>query len=531
MQFGSKKNNNKKSNNKNLRNLYIVALIPLLILDFIFVFLVISNDETETKFQFESSAETIEYIFKNSVDYATKIATSISLDYDLYVFLEKEYDTTYDYYNEYHRVVQNPGIFKTYSLNYLTVDVYADNDTLINGGGVYQLDSVRDEGWYKYYESSGKDSLLFFGFDDKVGPTLKSNRHLFYVLKMDYYPDDDCEKICKIELNYGKFTENIENATYELKGYLCQDGMIVASSLGNNDTQMGFQYVDMNDIEYSREFSLCGNSFLICLPKRASGIASIFNKNYIYLIFLIIVNLIYPIVFIKLGQMIQAGRIKEQEMDIARQNAELLALHSQINPHFLFNALESIRMHSVLKGEHETAEMVEKLAVIERKNADWNEDSITVENEMDFVEAYLKLQKYRFGGRLSYEIDVEDDCRNIQLPRLTIVTFVENACVHGVEGKSTPCWIFVRVYRQNEEVIIEVEDTGEGIGEDVLMELREKMENASIDRLKSKGRIGVINACLRLKIFTSNTVRFSVESEQGIGTTVQVFIPKEYTEK
>ena len=91
-------------------------------------------------------------------------------------------------------------------------------------------------------------------------------------------------------------------------------------------------------------------------------------------------------------------------MDIARQNAELLALYSQINPHFLFNALESIRMRSILKDEHETADMVEKLAIMERQNVDWSTDTNTVKRELDFVEAYLSLQKYRFGDRLSYRI-------------------------------------------------------------------------------------------------------------------------------
>ena len=205
-------------------------------------------------------------------------------------------------------------------------------------------------------------------------------------------------------------------------------------------------------------------------------------------------------------------------MDIARQQAELLALHSQINPHFLFNALESIRMHSVLRGENETAQMVEKLAVIERRNANWDDDNTTVENEMDFVDAYLGLQKYRFGDRLSYEVDVEEGCKKVIIPKLSIVTFVENACVHGIEEKSSPGWIFVR---------IEIEDTGGGLSDEDAAVLHNKMENASLDLLKSKGRIGVVNACLRLKMATDDRVRFSVESEKGIGTTVTVVIPGE----
>lgn len=101
----------------------------------------------------------------------------------------------------------------------------------------------------------------------------------------------------------------------------------------------------------------------------------------------------------ELIQTVYKNKLVEQEMLVSRKNAELLALHSQINPHFLFNALESIRMHSILKNENETADMVEKLAVMQRQYVEWGEDSVTIEQEVEFVKAYLALQKYRFGER------------------------------------------------------------------------------------------------------------------------------------
>lgn len=81
-------------------------------------------------------------------------------------------------------------------------------------------------------------------------------------------------------------------------------------------------------------------------------------------------------------------------------------MHSQINPHFLFNALESIRMHSILKQENETADMVEKLALMQRQYVEWGADCVEIEQEIEFVKAYLALQKYRFGERLNYDINI-----------------------------------------------------------------------------------------------------------------------------
>ena len=132
-------------------------------------------------------------------------------------------------------------------------------------------------------------------------------------------------------------------------------------------------------------------------------------------------------------------------MTVARQRAELLALRSQINPHFLFNTLESIRMHSILKKEYVTAGMIEKLAVLERQYVDWGADFASVEEETELVKAYLGIQKYRFGDRIAYEIDIEDKCKNMIIPKLSVVTFVENACVHGIESKKVTAG-FLYVY-------------------------------------------------------------------------------------
>jgi two-component system sensor histidine kinase YesM len=242
----------------------------------------------------------------------------------------------------------------------------------------------------------------------------------------------------------------------------------------------------------------------------------------------------YNIMADRLNEMMQTvyvNRIKEQEMDIARQNAELLALQSQINPHFLFNALESIRMHSLIKKEEETAEMVENLALMQRANVDWSSDRVVLEKEMDTVEAYLKLQKYRFGERLKFSLDIAPECRTLMIPKLSIVTFVENAVIHGIESKAEAGWIFVRANSHEDDYVLEIEDTGAGMEEPERLRMIALMNNASLEMIKSQKSIGVINACLRLKMMTDNNVRFELESESGIGTTIIIRILKEKDDK
>ena len=188
----------------------------------------------------------------------------------------------------------------------------------------------------------------------------------------------------------------------------------------------------------------------------------------------------------------------------------------------MFNALESIRMHSLIKKENETAEMVEYLAMMQRGYVDWNSDVISIEEEMKFIHAYLELQKYRFGDRLSYHISVSPECSDIKIPRLSIVTFVENACVHGIEKKTEPGWIFVSVYPEDEKTVIQIEDTGRGLDDEARENIRFKMENASLDLIKAGKSIGITNACLRLKMMTEMRVSFDIESTLGEGTTVTI---------
>ena len=115
-----------------------------------------------------------------------------------------------------------------------------------------------------------------------------------------------------------------------------------------------------------------------------------------------------------------------------------------------------------------------------------------------------------------------------QVPKLTLVTFVENACVHGIESKAAPGWIFVRIFKKAGFMHIEVEDTGSGIDPDALEKMKSNMKNADIDMLKTGGRVGVINACLRIKMVTESKAVFDVDSEEGCGTTVMIKIPETY---
>ena len=115
---------------------------------------------------------------------------------------------------------------------------------------------------------------------------------------------------------------------------------------------------------------------------------------------------------------------------------------------------------------------------------------------------------------------MQPGCEALHIPKLSLLTFVENACIHGVSRKESHGWIFVRIHKQDGTAFLEVEDTGVGMPEDKQRQLEEQMNQASIEMLKGRKHIGMINACLRLKKTAVGNVHFTVESEEGIGTTI-----------
>lgn len=565
---------------KKLLFLYVFCvLIPLATTDSILLYIVIHSEKIENQHIRENDASAVQYSLASVIERASETAKNIYMNEYVENFLNEEYDTPMDYVVAYNTFLKNSLFDSSMGLDFANITIYADNETIVNGGEFSRLSAIRESEWYEYLQESGQDSMLYFYYDDSKSPAVHAKRKLIFVRKMDFYGADSKEKLVKVEIDYTNLVRSLSNMKYESRIYICQDDKILLSNDGHSNVGSEFEAFEMHSrIGYQKDISFYGADWKIYILKNDDTVIREIVENIPLILLLIWINAVLPWIlsvqinrsFTKriqqlsiafesvdkdklvelpevwgkdeigslmqnynrmvhrtndLIQTVYKDRLREQEMDIARQNAELLALHSQINPHFLFNALESIRMHSVLKQEYETADMVAKLAIMERQNVDWGNDSVEIKREIEFAEVYLCLQKYRFGERLSYQLDIDPECESIRIPKLTVVTFVENACVHGIESKTAPGWIFVRIYVEDEMLCIEVEDTGDGLDEEEVAELNDCMQNVSIEKLKKKEGIGMMNACLRLKMVTENTVKFSLESEKGVGTMVQIRIP------
>lgn len=211
------------------------------------------------------------------------------------------------------------------------------------------------------------------------------------------------------------------------------------------------------------------------------------------------------------------------EMETSLKEADLKALQAQINPHFLFNVLNTIGRLAMIEGADKTQEMVyafsDLMRYTLRKEAN---DFVTIHEEIDYVKNYLSIQQVRLGERLSYHFDVDENLENVLCPFMTIQPFVENAINHAIEPNVSGGEINLTVRRSGEDVMITVRDDGPGIPDDKIdMLLDDSSPNVSE---KSTG-IGIQNVNKRMKYYYGPDYGVNYKKGLETGTEAVIRIP------
>lgn len=218
-----------------------------------------------------------------------------------------------------------------------------------------------------------------------------------------------------------------------------------------------------------------------------------------------------------------SAQLTQARLERETTQAKLLALQSQVNPHFMFNALESIRLKAMAKNETETAKMIKYMSKMFRNLITWEEDFIRLQDDMDFLKEFLMIQKYRFEDEFGYELVMSEEARYCLLPKMLIQPLVENACVHGVEAITTFRRVSVTASVEDNMLVIAITDNGGGIAPDKLEKIRQMLH----DHEKVEDRVGVYNVYQRLKLYYVDQFSMEYESVQGKGTTCIVKLPVE----
>ena len=211
-------------------------------------------------------------------------------------------------------------------------------------------------------------------------------------------------------------------------------------------------------------------------------------------------------------------------LKIRQQEAELDALQAQINPHFLYNLINSIQWSALSKGEAEIADVAYSMGQFFRISLNRGGSVITVRQERDLIAYYLKLQKWRYSDRIVYTVTFPEDILELHIPKLILQPLVENSVVHGAECSSQVIHITVRAAASPDgaRILLSVSDDGAGIPPAILCQLP---ESVPAEHASPGSRFAIKNIYDRLKLTYGDDFAFTIDSEAGTGTLVQLSLP------
>ena len=212
--------------------------------------------------------------------------------------------------------------------------------------------------------------------------------------------------------------------------------------------------------------------------------------------------------------------IKEKEQNIHLMETQLL--QAQINPHFLYNTLDTIVWLAEDKRNEEVVSMVSSLSDFFRTTLCQGRDYITVQEEESHIESYLKIQQFRYQDIMDYEIHIEDSMKEYIIPKLMLQPLVENALYHGVKQKRGKSLIQVIGKEEAGRLIFKVIDNGKGMSKEELEKLRKNIESKSKDEIT--GGFGLFNTNQRIRHYYGDGYGLYIDSEEGAGTEVRILI-------
>ena len=222
-----------------------------------------------------------------------------------------------------------------------------------------------------------------------------------------------------------------------------------------------------------------------------------------------------------------------QLFDMNKRQAQYLALQNQINPHFLYNTLESIRSEAILAGLDSVADMTESLATFFRYTITKVENLVSVEEELQNCETYFSIQQYRFGNRLQLAIqcaeEERDEIYRCRIPKLTMQPILENSIIHGTELKVGAGHLTIHLTRTGKRLLIRISDDGLGMDEGLLTGINDKLSKSSFSiastEQETKGGLALVNVNNRIRLLFGDEYGLHVFSIPGVGTDVEISLP------
>ncbi len=568
--------------------LYLIGIVfPIVFVDTIVMLNIKAYQDREAELDMENSVTRTQNEFSSVIEQVTYLSRNIVNDSSLVEFLNENY-SSHSQYQKAYAEIEDKSILNYYKFirEISNIKIYIDNDTIEETDNIKQLDDVtRKMWWYHTYISKRSGFYIFEDITRNASSTINPHAGVITLVRK-FHTLYGKEAVLLIELSYNQLNHCVLRQESQTGLYICnQDRILFASNSkifkGEGKESPHVEYTHKDNNICVRTIPALGEEWTVYgIRNKDTFIGTLISSKELLLVILT-VNLLLPILVIisivksmikrlnvldehfeelnsehlekipedinddeisqlfrhyngcvdKIQKLINTIVEKNDEkhaLEATKKQAELNALNTQVNPHFMYNTLECICMRSLLKGEKETAEIVRCLSVLLRQMSKWDQDVVTIEEELAFVEKYLAIQKYRFAEKIAYEVRGEDGAKDFIIPKLTLVSFVENACVHGIEESIESGDVSVAAKVENDQVLIVVKDTGCGMDEDTLDKIRKEIEVVDVNMLYHSKNTGVLNAVMRLKMYFGNSLSFDISSIVDEGTRIEIRINREF---
>ena len=574
-----------KANDIPIKYKFLIVYVSSILLPMVLIYSIFFTQITDEieKREVQSLNQSIDRVHADMttiINGSINISNTISRDIKIYGLLEEDYESPITYYSTYKRELKDKlDRYESMYNNILKISVYAENHTMVNGGGFYYLDSdIKNQAWFiSNHEIANKNYLTaFMEYNDPktYGRTITLRRKLDEYRQYNKY-----EKYVRIDIDIKKIYDIFHRE--QMMDFILVNGAgdVVCSTSNryplDNSAFYAFHKDDFaeNSIILARNIGYKNKTWQIIGITNSSFLLERVKESSYYILLLFIVSILFSTIFIyiitasynyrikKLCRHME--KVKNQEFELIKINkgkdeigtlidnfnlmtttinslvndvlkleildkehkiesiqAELNFLQSQMNPHFLFNTLNAILVVCNKNQYNDITEIIKYLSKTLRRLLSWDDIMVTIQEEIAFIQMYLKIEKFRFREKFSYALKIDDEVLNCKIPKMSIQPLVENACEHGIQAIKSNGLVQVVVEKRGENIYVKIEDNGVGMNEKDIETIFDNIGNS-----KRSGSIGIKNVYRRLKLYYGEGLQFEIKSEINSGTAVDFTIP------
>lgn len=558
------------------------VLIPIITINVFFFRQISENIKIREEENLRKSIERAGAELHSMIDESVAVSHSIIGDEALKQALDTSYESAVDSYESYNSVLRNK--LKRYTPvypNILEIRIYTYNDTIQSGSNYFIIDeAVRKSAWLMQAERQGRPFRVETHMENSgVNP----GKRISVISNMDQGAIiPKYKKFLRIDLNVNKIYDILNRETNSLDLQLVdeQNRIVADGAMGARDGGMlqpadpeawdseGVIVMELGEADYVKGWKLIAtanndriNGLLDDAMRSILWLAIISTLIPSLLIFVILRSYHYRVKKLsrhmekvrnekfdlillpaegrdEIGGLIRAFNvmtekintlvndvykleIRHKSLEVERVRMEMNMLQSQMNPHFLFNTLNALLVVCTKNGYQDVTEIIKNLSLLLRRLLNRADDLVPLKEELQFTVMYLQIEKFRFGDRFDYIVDIDPLAMDVRVPIMSIQPLVENACKHGLQSIKSGGVIRIGATMSERGLQVTVTDNGIGITPEKL----ERLERAIRSEREMDGHVGIRNVYRRLELFYHESVQFRMSSEPEGGLSVSYQIP------